>query len=139
MMRIQAARKPAQLLLALLLALLLSGMAGAGPNWRVEGNSQASEMAQSGGQCVRETDWMRRHHMELISHDRNITVHQGVRTLDGSLAGCVSCHANKNGAGVPIPVTAMQGPGGTQFCAGCHEYTGVSMDCFTCHSDVPTQ
>jgi len=138
-MRTNYVSSSAGLLLAwLLLALLmLSGAATAGPNWRVEGNSQASEMAQVGGQCVRETDWMRRHHMELISHDRNLTVHQGVRTIDGSLAGCVNCHANKHEDGAAIPVTATQGPDGAQFCASCHLYTGVAMDCFACHSAVP--
>ena len=26
-----------------------------------------------------------------------------------------------------------------QFCAGCHEYTGVTLDCFSCHSSTPNK
>jgi hypothetical protein len=107
----------------------LAGAALADPNWRENGNSRA---AVEGGQCVRPTDWMRRNHMDLIKHDRTVTVHQGVRTVDGSLAACVECHANKDPQGQPVPIDA---PG--EFCAGCHEFTGTTMDCFSCHATVP--
>lgn len=109
--------------------LALAGTAQADKNWRESGTSKA---AQEGGSCVKETSWMRRNHMDLIKHDRDITVHQGVRTLDGSLAECVACHANQNEQGKYV---AVNGP--DQFCAGCHEYTAVTMDCFTCHATVP--
>ena len=126
-------------LIAVLVSLLMISTAYAGKNWRAEGNSKASQMAQTGGVCVRETGDMRRNHMELIQHDRDVTVHQGIRTLDGSLKGCVNCHANKQESGEYVPVTAMSGPGGSQFCASCHAYTSVSLDCFQCHSTVPTE
>ena len=116
-----------QLACVLLVGALAAGSAQAG--WR-DGNSKAATEAQS---CVRERSEMRRNHFELIKHDRDITVHQGVRTVDGSLAGCVSCHANKDDQGKHIPVNASG-----QFCAGCHQYTGVSFDCFTCHATTPT-
>jgi hypothetical protein len=70
--------------------------------------------------------------MALIKHDRDDVVVHGVRTVDGSLAGCVACHANRDPQGGFVPVTADD-----QFCAGCHEFTGVTLDCFQCHSTVP--
>lgn len=115
--------------LALLtLLLILCGQVVADPNWRENGSSRA---AVEGGQCVRETAWMRRNHMELLKHDRDITVHQGVRTIDGSLSGCIACHANRDGDRY-LAVNAED-----QFCAGCHTFAGVRMDCFTCHTAVP--
>ena len=127
------------LILGLIVSLMVIGIANAGPKWRTEGNSQASQMAQNGEQCVRETPWMRRNHMDLLQHDRDVTVREGVRTLDGSLKACVTCHVNKDDAGKHVPVTDMKGPSGSQFCAGCHAYTGVALDCFQCHSTVPTE
>jgi recombinational DNA repair protein (RecF pathway) len=57
-----------------------------------------------------------------------------VRTIDGSLAGCVSCHSNKDPSGVHVSVNSDE-----QFCAGCHQYAGVMLDCFQCHATVPTE
>ena len=131
MLKPNSARNRVWLLAAGLLA--LAAAAAADPDWRQNGTSMAAESAREGGQCVRETDWMRRKHMELIKHDRHITVHQGVRTLDGSLAECVACHANRDERGRYISVNRDD-----EFCAGCHEFTGVSFDCFGCHASVPT-
>lgn len=117
---------------ALTLVLLFSGSLLADKNWRQNGNSKAAEMARSGGSCVEETAFMRRNHFELILHQRDITVHQGVRETDHALHGCVSCHANKDDSGNGIPVNAED-----EFCAGCHEYTAVTIDCFSCHNTVP--
>lgn len=122
-------------LAALLMAGVLVALAAvtqADPQWRENGNSKAAEMARSGGQCVRETNWMRRNHMALVKHDRDLTVKQGIRNIDGSLAGCVSCHANRDPQGSFIAVNRDD-----QFCDGCHEFTGVTLDCFQCHSTVP--
>lgn len=91
-------------------------------------------MARSGGQCVRPTDEIRRSHMALLKHDRDLTVVDGIRTIDGSLSGCIACHANKDSHGAFIAVNAED-----EFCAGCHEYTGVALNCFQCHATVPTE
>jgi len=114
-----------------LLALALAGTAAADPNWKQNGNSEAATVAK---QCVRPTEWMRRNHMELIEHDRDLTVLEGVRTIDGSIAGCISCHANKDDQGAYIAVNAKD-----QFCEGCHAYAAVDPNCFDCHSTVPTK
>jgi predicted CXXCH cytochrome family protein len=116
---------------AVLLVPLFLVPAQADEDWRQNGNSKA---AVEGGQCVRPTPWMRRNHMALIKHDREITVHQGVRTIDGSLAQCVACHVNRAEDGHYLPVNDAQ-----QFCAGCHEFTGTTLDCFSCHATVPVE
>lgn len=122
-------------LMLLVMALAVTGISHAGPQWRDNTNSKA---ATSGGQCVRETGWMRKNHMALLKHDRDITVHEGIRTVDGSLSGCVACHVNYDN-GKHVPVNAKEGPDGAQFCAGCHAFTGVKLDCFQCHSPVPAE
>lgn len=126
--------RPIGLYLALVLGLILSlGTAVAGNATTaaeaVPGSSKAAKLDA----CVAPTDFMRRSHFELIKHQRDITVREGIRKTDDSLAGCVSCHANHSKQGGFVPVTAEK-----QFCAGCHQFTGVSIDCFTCHASKPT-
>lgn len=128
-------KRGALTLILLVMALAVTGISQAGPQWRDNTNSKA---ATSGGQCVRETEWMRKNHMALLKHDRDITVHEGIRTVDGSLSGCVACHVNYDN-GKHVPVNAKEGPDGAQFCAGCHAFTGVKLDCFQCHSPVPAE
>jgi hypothetical protein len=76
-------------------------------------------------QCVEPTDVMRRNHMQFILHQRDRTVHDGIRTTKHSFANCVDCHADaKTGS-----VLGKDG-----FCESCHAYTAVKLDCFECHS-----
>ncbi len=86
-----------------------------------------------GEQCVEPTDVMRRRHMEFLLHQRDLTVHDGVRARKHSLVECLNCHTAKDDRGQFIPVDA---PG--QFCQSCHAYTGVKMDCFECHASRPS-
>jgi hypothetical protein len=79
------------------------------------------------GQCVEDVQVMRRNHMELLKHHRDRTVREGVRTVEHSLANCVSCHASKNTGRVTGSDSA--------FCEGCHRYAAVKLDCFECHAD----
>jgi len=95
----------------------------------VEGSAKADKLDA----CVRDTPFMRRNHFELIKHQRDVTVHEGIRKTKDSLAGCVDCHVRRDAQNQPVPINA---PG--EFCAGCHEYAGVSIDCFSCHATVPT-
>jgi hypothetical protein len=87
-----------------------------------------------GEQCVADTDYMRRFHMDVLTHQRDQTVQDGVRTTRFSLKGCVACHARKDDSGAFLPVNA---PG--QFCAVCHDYTAVTIDCFQCHAEKPEE
>jgi hypothetical protein len=75
---------------------------------------------------------MRRNHMEVIKHQRDETVHNGIRSTKHSLAGCIDCHASYEGGATPVPVDAEG-----QFCIACHEFAAVAMNCFGCHSSVP--
>ena len=83
----------------------------------------------AGERCVEDTPFMRRNHMELLKHQRDRTVHEGIRTTQHSLANCVTCHAGKETRRVTGSKDA--------FCEGCHSYAGVRLDCFECHSDRP--
>jgi len=82
--------------------------------------------------CVAPTEDMRRNHMDYLKHDRIRVVHDGVRGVKNSLAGCIDCHAEKDGKGGYHPINAEG-----QFCSGCHEYLAVSLTCFQCHSKKP--
>jgi hypothetical protein len=81
---------------------------------------------EQGGQCVEPTDEMRRNHMEKILHQRDRTVHEGIRTTQHSLKNCINCHASKDTGSVL---------GKNGFCESCHTYAAVTLDCFSCHSD----
>jgi len=79
------------------------------------------------GKCVEDTPFMRRNHMALLTHHRDRTAREGVRTTQHSLANCVSCHAS--------PKTGRVTGSADAFCEACHSYTAVKLDCFQCHTD----
>ncbi len=87
-----------------------------------------------GDECVEPTEIMRRDHMRFLMHQRDDTVHGGIRGAKHSLVGCIECHAQSNAQGAAIPVNAEG-----QFCQSCHSFTGVRMDCFECHAAVPAE
>ena len=90
------------------------------------------DVAKAEGKCVEPTDVMRRDHMEFILHQRDETVHEGIRTSKHSFKQCISCHAVKDDQGEFVHVDDSK-----HFCVTCHEYTAVSIDCFQCHADTP--
>jgi [DsrC]-trisulfide reductase subunit J len=92
-----------------------------------EGSKAASLQA-----CVEPTDTMRRKHMEFIKHQRDATVHGGIRGTKYSLAGCIECHVSARPDGYLV---AVNGPG--QFCNACHAFAAVNVNCFDCHASVP--
>lgn len=77
-------------------------------------------------------EFMRVNHMNLLVDDRNKTVRLGDRSVKYSLKECVACHAVMGPDAQPIPVNAEN-----QFCAACHAYAAVKMDCFQCHKTTP--
>ncbi len=83
-------------------------------------------------ECVEPEDEMRRNHMNYILHQRDETVYAGIRTRQYSLEECINCHASKSEDGGYIRVEDPR-----HFCASCHTYASVSIDCFQCHADVP--
>lgn len=78
-----------------------------------------------GEQCVEPTAEMRRNHMEKILHQRDETMHRGIRTTKHSLKNCIDCHADPK-------TNSVLGKDG--FCESCHRYASVGIDCFSCHS-----
>ena len=88
--------------------------------------------AARGEACVEPLPVIRRDHMKFLMHQRDDTVHGGIRGARHSLVGCIDCHAGKDDAGQWVRIDA---PG--QFCASCHEYVSVKIDCFGCHAALP--
>jgi hypothetical protein len=85
-----------------------------------------------GDQCVEDTDYMRKNHMELILHQRDETMHRGIRTKKHSLKECIECHTVNDSSGQPVSHLDSK-----HFCVQCHEYASVSIDCFDCHASKP--
>lgn len=80
-----------------------------------------------GGQCVEpDHTLMRKTHMNLLKHQRDETMHKGIRGQKYSLANCVDCHAS-------LKTNSVLGSN-EAFCQGCHAYAAVKLDCFECHS-----
>ncbi len=80
------------------------------------------------GKCVEDTATMRREHPDMLKHQRDLTVHEGIRTRAHSLKECVACHASTKTGSVL---------GDKGFCQSCHEYASVKIDCFSCHASKP--
>ena len=77
-------------------------------------------------ECIESAQYMRDNHMELVENWRETVVREGSRTYvasDGkeyqmSLTGtCLSCHSNK-----------------ADFCDQCHNYVGITPNCWDCHN-----
>jgi len=85
-----------------------------------------------GEKCVADTGWMRRNHMRVLMHQRDETVHDGIRTKRFSLKGCIDCHAVNGVDGKPVTVASP-----AHFCRTCHDYAAVRVDCFDCHASRP--
>ena len=77
------------------------------------------------GKCVAPVEEMRRSHMDMLKHQRDKTLREGERGAKISLNGCIECHASKASGSVLGAKDA--------FCAGCHAYAAVKLDCFDCH------
>ncbi len=90
--------------------------------------------------CVEPTEIMRKNHMEFILHQRDKTVHSGIRTTKYSLKQCVNCHINPTADGEYPRYTLKNGDlNKDHFCASCHTYAAVHIDCFQCHRDTPSE
>lgn len=80
------------------------------------------------GKCVEDIETMRREHPDMLRHQRDQTMREGIRTRAHSLKECVGCHAStKTGS-----VLGEKG-----FCQSCHDYASVKIDCFACHASKP--
>ena len=85
-----------------------------------------------GDSCVADNDFMRRNHMDLLNHQRDETMLEGLRNNAFSLKDCISCHVVKDTDAKAVTVADPK-----HFCRGCHDYAAVSIDCFQCHASRP--
>lgn len=81
-------------------------------------------------QCVEPVEIMRRDHMKFLLDQRDATVIDGERGSKYSLVGCMDCH---NPADASEEIVRYEDP--EHFCADCHRYASVKIDCFECHAD----
>jgi hypothetical protein len=65
--------------------------------------------------CVRETEFMRFHHWELLREIREEVVRHGIRG-EIKLDSCRECHPSRE-----------------KFCNRCHNAVNLTLDCFGCH------
>ncbi len=84
--------------------------------------------------CVEPVEIMRKRHFEFILDHRDHTVIEGIRTTQHSLNGCIDCHITPNAQGNYARYSED-----THFCASCHQFAAVNIDCFQCHSDRPEE
>jgi len=82
---------------------------------------------EKGDACVAPTEEMRRDHMNMLLHQRDRTLRQGLREPRFGLKNCVECHAGRETGSVL---------GKDGFCSSCHTYAAVSIDCFECHTPL---
>ena len=93
---------------------------------------ELTEVAKKAEKCVRETDYMREEHMQLLDEWRDRVVREGQRLYVNpdqhkayymSLSNtCLDCHSNKE-----------------EFCDRCHTYSSVDPYCWDCHIDNPKE
>jgi len=115
---------PLLLLLTLLLTVATPALAGA--------LLPDIPKAIKGEQCVEDTEFMRRNHMELLKHQREDTVRRGIRTKKLSLKNCFTCHVVKGDDGKAVTASDPR-----HFCRECHDYAAVKPDCWQCHVSTP--
>ena len=84
--------------------------------------------------CVEPVEIMRKKHFDFILDHRDKTVVEGIRTKQYSLTGCIDCHITPNTKGEYARYSEE-----THFCASCHQFTAVNIDCFQCHADRPEE
>jgi hypothetical protein len=75
---------------------------------------------------------MRRNHMDMLKHQRDETMIEGLRGEQYSLKECIACHVVFGPDSIPVTVSSPQ-----HFCRSCHDYAAVSIDCFQCHASRP--
>ncbi|MDW7675545.1 MAG: sulfate reduction electron transfer complex DsrMKJOP subunit DsrJ [Bacillota bacterium] len=104
------------------------------PVWSNVGNTAAQPkvsidtpeiQAMEEKNCIKELEFMRSKHMELLSQWKNSVVRDNNRLYTSttgedynmSLNTCFKCHSNKS-----------------QFCDSCHSFSGAKEpNCFSCH------
>ena len=76
--------------------------------------------------------YWRKYHMDMMLHDRDLTMRLGDREVKASLKACFDCHAAKDDSGAIVTIQSEK-----HFCRTCHDYAAVKVDCFSCHRSTP--
>lgn len=79
------------------------------------------------GHCIEDKEWMKANHMRLLKEWRDEVVRHADRTYysftypgeayDKNTETCFKCHTSK-----------------ANFCDKCHDYNGVTPNCWDCHA-----
>lgn len=100
----------------------------------------AAAAPPKGQECVEPVNYMRTSHMELLGHLRDLAVREGKTVHTGTNGQqyeismqntCLACHGGTTSG--QSTVSTRDGYGEPAFCASCHEYAGVRVDCWRCH------
>jgi hypothetical protein len=116
-----------RLLLAFLAVIALAGGAaggGLGP----------AVPAATGDPHPEGAEYWRLHHMDMLQHDRDLVLRDGMRDVQASIGTCFDCHAVKDEAGNDVTAEDPR-----HFCRVCHDYAAVEVDCFMCHRSTPDE
>jgi len=90
-----------------------------------------TEKAKAAKECIRDTEYMKAEHMQLLDEWRHSVVRNAERVyvnssgkeFNMSLSNtCLDCHSNK-----------------AEFCDKCHDYASVKPYCWDCHIDNPKE
>ena len=93
------------------IALLVAVAASLAPAWAGADEARvplpAIEAPRAGTRCIADNATMRRDHPSMLMHQRDATVHGGIRGAKASLKGCIDCHASaKTGSVLPASIPA---------------------------------
>ncbi len=109
---------------------------GGAPGGDARPEAVADRPEPRGDACIHEDpERMRRVHMDRLHAHQDQGVREGRSDPEWNLQSCVRCHAAPE-----AQQAASHGPSGSEdmaFCASCHEYAAVELDCFQCHSTDP--
>ncbi|MFO8056877.1 MAG: sulfate reduction electron transfer complex DsrMKJOP subunit DsrJ [bacterium] len=114
----------------ILLGLLVFLVLMASPFWyntTIGSGVEVPDLADPKGEyCIKDTEWMRPNHMDLLDDWRDEVVREGdrekVEGLDGKMyeksltETCMDCHDDR-----------------AKFCDECHNYAAVDPFCWDCH------
>ncbi|HRJ52137.1 MAG TPA: hypothetical protein PLE99_05180 [Candidatus Thiothrix moscowensis] len=114
---------------ALALATLLAGCSK-GPT---EADLNLATAKQKANECVEPENVIRTKHMDMLMHQRDATMIEGIRTKQHSLNECINCHV----APVKADGSPLRYGDDEHFCTTCHAAVGQKIDCFQCHADRP--
>jgi len=118
--------------LLFLVTLAFGALVGAATGWALDSAVPKPAIPPASGRCLAPPDVMRRDHMTMLKHTRDVTVREGDRRTAEGLGACVACHAVKDASGTVVSISSPQ-----HFCRACHDYAAVKIDCFECHASRP--